>query len=151
LPSMIYSEHALSSPKTSVRSLRSSFDRRLPNNAAVAAWIDERTGSDEPVYALYADAALYYVADRPSPFKYLWERGVERIPGAMGELAGLLQGPDAPRYVIQYALPTRIQGGEMIKRVLDRHYHRVANVDGTTILLRNGSAMGPPKPHRLSH
>ncbi len=86
---------------------------------------------------MYADAALYYVADRPSPYRYLWERGVERIPGAIGELAGLLEGPDAPRYVIQYSLPERISGGGIIERVLGRNYHRVAKVQGVVILQRN--------------
>ena len=57
------------------------------------------------MYALYADASLYFAADRPPAFKYLWFLGEQRIPGALGELRDILAGPKAPRYVVVYQPP----------------------------------------------
>ncbi len=133
-PSLQYSFHALSKSTANQRSLYSSFDTRLPPNKAVAAWIDAHTKPNESFFALYANAALYYVADRPAPLKYLWERGVARIPGALDELALLLDGPKAPRFIVQESLPTAIPGGQRIDEILRRRYRPVIVIERVPIL-----------------
>jgi 4-amino-4-deoxy-L-arabinose transferase-like glycosyltransferase len=115
------------------RSLLSSHDDRLIRNAKLATWITAHSNETDTIYVVYADAALYYEADRQSALKFLWERGVERIPGAMTTLTEVLNGPDAPRYVLQMTLPGKLRGGKPIKEIIERRYKDVATVDGIII------------------
>jgi hypothetical protein len=137
VPSLQYSRTVWQARTKSLRSVRSSYDTRLPRNAALAKWLKANTKPGEPFYALYADAALYFDADRPCPYPYLWERGVERIPGALPKLIALLQGPNAPRYVVQISQPMAIVGGAKVGSVLSARYHKVTTVEGIAILKRN--------------
>jgi 4-amino-4-deoxy-L-arabinose transferase-like glycosyltransferase len=116
------------------RSIQSSFDTRLPKNADLAAWLRAHTKPGETFYAMYANAALYYVADRPAPIRYLWQRGVERIPGALDDLAAVLDGPNAPRYIVQELAATGITGGTKIDAIVKVKYRKSVVVSGTQIL-----------------
>jgi 4-amino-4-deoxy-L-arabinose transferase-like glycosyltransferase len=144
VPSAQYSLRALTKPTPDQRSLYSAFDSRLPPNRAVAKWLDEHTQKNEPFYALYANAALYYVADRPAPLKFLWERGVARIPGALDELASLLNSPQAPRFIVRETSPTAIPGGSRIAEILERRYHEVIVIERVPILELNASEAAIP-------
>ena len=86
------------------------------------------------MYALYADASLYFAADRPPAFKYLWFLGEQRIPGALGELHDILAGPKAPRYVVVYQPPRSMPGAVAagIPAVLKARYARSRGSPGTT-------------------
>ena len=95
-----------------------------------------RTRPGETVYALYADASLYFAADRPPAFKYLWFLGEQRIPGALGELRDILAGPKAPRYVVVYQPPRSMPGAVAagIPAVLKARYAAFAKVAGHDVL-----------------
>ena len=67
-------------------------------------------GRAQPVYALYAEASLYFAADRPPAFKYLWFLGEQRIPHALTDLRDVLAGPKAPRYIVVYQAPRSMPG-----------------------------------------
>ena len=120
----------------SVVSWRTSHDGRILTDRAVGAWLRERTRPGETVYALYADASLYFAADRPPAFKYLWFLGEQRIPGALGELRDILAGPKAPRYVVVYQPPRSMPGAVAagIPAVLKARYAAFAKVAGHDVL-----------------
>jgi 4-amino-4-deoxy-L-arabinose transferase-like glycosyltransferase len=117
-------------------SWRTSHDGRILTDRTVGAWLRARTRPGETVYALYADASLYFAADRPPAFKYLWFLGEQRIPGALGELRDILAGPNAPRYIVVYQPPRSMPGAAAagIPAVLRARYAQFAKVDGHDVL-----------------
>ena len=79
---------------------------------------------------MYAEASLYFAADRPPAFKYLWFLGEQRIPHALTDLRDILAGPNAPRYIVVYQAPRSMPGAVAagIPAVLARRYHLVTRV-----------------------
>lgn len=116
------------------RSLASSGDDRIVTDAAVARYLRAHTRPSDRIYALYADASIYFVADRRSPYPYLWFLGVKHIPGAIERLRTTLAGPDAPLYIARYQPADAIDAG--VARIVARDYRHVATVDGIPILRR---------------
>jgi hypothetical protein len=115
------------------RSLAASRDGRTVADDAVAGWLRERTAKDEQIYAMYAAASLYFAADRPAPVKYLWRLGIERIPGAMDELAAVLEGPSPPRFIVVYQPPGLLTGSARVRAAFERRYRFDATVHGAPI------------------
>ena len=118
-------------------SWRTSHDGRiLTDTGSGGVATRARTRPGETVYALYADASLYFAADRPPAFKYLWFLGEQRIPGALGELRDILAGPEAPRYVVVYQPPRSMPGAVAagIPAVLKARYAAFAKVAGHDVL-----------------
>ncbi|MDX6524563.1 MAG: hypothetical protein QOI43_74 [Gaiellales bacterium] len=126
----------LSASSPSQVSWRTSHDGRILTDRAVGAWLRARTRPGAPVYALYADASLYFAADRPPAFKYLWFLGVQRIPHALRDLRNVLAGPHAPRYVVVYQPPRSMPGALAagIPAVLTARYRLVTRVAGHDVL-----------------
>ena len=116
------------------RSLASSNDSRIVTNAAVARYIDTHSSPTERIYAMFANASLYFAADRPAAFRYLWFLGVKHIPGATGQLNDTLAGRRAPLLIAQYQKPGDIDPSGGIATTLARRYRQVAVVDGIPIL-----------------
>jgi hypothetical protein len=126
----------ISASSPSQVSWRTSHDGRILADRAVGAWLRARTRPGEPVYALYADASLYFAADRPPAFRYLWFLGVQRIPHALTDLRAILAGPRAPRYVVVYQ-PTRSMPGALaagLPAVLLARYRHLTRVAGHDVL-----------------
>jgi hypothetical protein len=117
-------------------SWRTSHDGRILSDHAVGAWLRARTKPGDTVYALYADASLYFAADRPPAFKYLWFLGVQRIPHALTDLRATLAGPHAPRYVIVYQAPRSMPGAVAagLPAVLLARYRHATRVAGHDVL-----------------
>ena len=116
------------------RSLASSGDDRIVTDAAVARYLRAHTRPSDRIYALYADASIYFVADRRAPYPYLWFLGVKHIPGAIERLRAALSGPDGPLYIARYQPADAIDEG--VAQIVARDYRRVAVVDGIPILRR---------------
>ncbi|HEY1480153.1 MAG TPA: glycosyltransferase family 39 protein [Gaiellales bacterium] len=117
-------------------SFRTSHDGRILTDRTVGAWLRARTRPGETVYAMYAEASLYFAADRPPAFKYLWFLGEQRIPHALTDLRDVLAGAHAPRYIVVYQAPRTMPGAVAagIPAVLRRRYREVARVDGHDVL-----------------
>lgn len=117
-------------------SWRTSHDGRILTDRAVGAWLRERTRPGESVYAMYAEASLYFAADRPPAFKYLWFLNEQRIPHALTDIRNVLAGPHAPRYVVVYQAPRAMPGAAAagIPAVLRARYHVVTRVAGHDVL-----------------
>ena len=102
----------ISASSPSEVSWRTSHDGRILSDREVGAWLKARTKPGDSVYALYAEASLYFAADRPPAFKYLWFLGEQRIPHALTDLRDVLAGPHAPRYIVVYQAPRSMPGAE---------------------------------------
>jgi 4-amino-4-deoxy-L-arabinose transferase-like glycosyltransferase len=134
VPVLIAALPAYDASSPAAVSWRTSHDSRILTDKQVGAWLKAHTTPDQTIYALYADASLYYAADRRWPYRYLWYLGVQHIPGALGELERVLAGPSAPRYVAIYQQPGMIDKTGTVQRILDRRYRPAATVDGVRIL-----------------
>jgi 4-amino-4-deoxy-L-arabinose transferase-like glycosyltransferase len=121
-------------------SLASSNDSRIVTDGAVGAWLKAHTGPRDTIYALYADASLYFAADRRSAFRYLWFLNVAHIPGALHGLESVLGGPRAPRYVAVYQAPGSIDRTGTVQRILERRYRPAITIQGVPILARRQAA-----------
>jgi 4-amino-4-deoxy-L-arabinose transferase-like glycosyltransferase len=126
----------LSASSPSQVSWRTSHDGRILSDRSVGAWLRARTQPGETIYAMYAEASLYFAADRPPAFKYLWFLNEQRIPHALTDLRNVLAGAHAPRYVVIYQAPRAMPGAVVagIPEVLRARYHVVARVAGHDVL-----------------
>jgi 4-amino-4-deoxy-L-arabinose transferase-like glycosyltransferase len=117
-------------------SWRTSHDGRILTDRTVGAWLRARTRPGQTVYAMYAEASIYFAADRPPAFKYLWFLGEQRIPHALRDLRNVLAGPRAPRYIVVYQPPRTMPGAVSagIPAVVRARYREVARVDGHDVL-----------------
>jgi 4-amino-4-deoxy-L-arabinose transferase-like glycosyltransferase len=120
----------ISASSPSQVSWRTSHDGRILTDGRVGAWLQAHTRPGQPVYAMYAEASLYFAADRPPALKYLWFLGEQRIPHALTDLRAILAGPAAPRYIVVYQAPRSMPGAVAagIPAVLARRYHLVTRV-----------------------
>jgi 4-amino-4-deoxy-L-arabinose transferase-like glycosyltransferase len=126
----------ISASSPSQVSWRTSHDGRILTDRTVGAWLRARTRPGQTVYAMYAEASIYFAADRPPAFKYLWFLGEQRIPHALRDLRTVLAGPRAPRYIVVYQPPRTMPGAAAagIPAVLRTRYREVARVDGHDVL-----------------
>jgi hypothetical protein len=77
---------------------------------------------------IWANAAVYWYADRPPAFRYLWYLNVQRIPGATDEVRAVLTGPSPPRAVAVYQDPDGIDKTGAVKRALAERYTLVRRI-----------------------
>ena len=84
------------------------------SNAEVGAYLRAHTTEQDSIYAMYANAGLYFAADRRPASPYLWWLNLVEVPGAIDQLAVAFNGPDAPRYVARYGEADSLPGGDAI-------------------------------------
>jgi len=104
----------------------------------IAAAVDAETRPNQRIYVLDSDALLYFLAQRPTSYRYLWGMPIKKIPSAIPRLRTMLEANDRPTLVIlgtPDANSVDASGG--IARDLARYYHRDRIVDGVQILRAN--------------
>ncbi len=105
-----------------------SGDSRLATAPEVGRALAAETAPGQPVYVIWANAAVYWYANRPPAFKYLWYLNVQRIPGAAADVRSVLTGPSPPRAVAVYQAPDGIDGTGAVQQALDERYELVRRV-----------------------
>jgi dolichyl-phosphate-mannose-protein mannosyltransferase len=114
-------------------------DPHLQSDDAVSRYVKLHTRPHEKIFVLWAAADVYYLADRPPAFRYLWYRNVQSIPGALPAAERML-GQRKPKLVIAAQTPLAIDPSSLTTmRILRREYRVVAAVAGVPIY------------HRLQH
>jgi 4-amino-4-deoxy-L-arabinose transferase-like glycosyltransferase len=111
-------------------------DPHLRSDAALARWVDAHTTPGQRIYALWAAADLYRLADRPPAFRYLWARNVQAVPGALAAARRMLAA-GRPVVVLVVQAPGALDKTGETARILERRYRVVATVRGTRILRPN--------------
>ncbi|MFN0025873.1 MAG: hypothetical protein ACKV2O_01635 [Acidimicrobiales bacterium] len=127
-----------------VRSLRSTADVRVVSVDEVAAYIRAHTTETDSIYAMYANAGLYFAAERRPASPYLWWLTVAQVPAAVEDLARVFNGPDAPRYVARYGEADAMPGSEAIVAAFERRYRLETVVAGVPLyrLMEDGASSG---------
>src|SRR5436305_14237448 len=87
------------------------------------------THAQARVLALWADADLYYLADRTPAIRFLWARNVASVPGALHGVQWVLRNQRAALVLVVQPLHQLDPSGRTA-RLLRREYYRVATVRG---------------------
>ena len=105
-----------------------------PSQDEVAAYLREHAPPDAAIFVAFDHPALYYLADRPAAYRYLYDAELQAIPGSYGALLDLINGPDRPRYVVgtKERAPYPDQGKAFWAAVA-RHYHLADTIHGVPI------------------
>ncbi len=128
LPVVAYSAEVYTATSPAKISALTSDDTRLLTGPEVGGLLAAGTEPGEPVYVIWANAAVYWYADRPPAFRYLWYLNVQRIPGAAEEATAVLTGPTPPRMVAVYQDPDGIDTTGAVTRTLAERYTLVRRV-----------------------
>ena len=128
IPVLAYSTEVYTTRDAARISGLTSDDSRLVSAPEVGRVLAAETKPGQPVYVIWANAAVYWYAHRPPAFKYLWYLNVQRIPGASADVRSVLTGPSPPRAVAVYQAPDGIDATGAVQKVLDERYQLVRRV-----------------------
>jgi hypothetical protein len=107
-------------------------DPHLINDAVLARYVRAHTRPRQRVLAIWADADLYYLADRRPAVRYLWSRNVASIPGALQAVQHALAMRRA-KLVLVVQPPAQLDPSGRTAALLRREYRRVARIGGASV------------------
>jgi hypothetical protein len=107
-------------------------DPHLVHDAVLARYVRAHTRPRQRVLAVWADADLYYLADRRPAIRYLWSRNVASIPGALRAVHRVLATRQA-ELVLVVQPPAKLDPSGRTAALLRREYRRVARVGGASV------------------
>jgi hypothetical protein len=110
-------------------------DPHLVHDGVLADYVRAHTYVQQPVLALWADADLYYLADRRPAIRFLWARNVAAVPGALGGVRWVLANRRAALVLVVQPL-RKLDPSGRTARLLYREYYRVATVRGVAVYRR---------------
>jgi hypothetical protein len=108
-------------------------DPHLQHDATLVRYVRAHTRPGQPIYALWAAADVYYLADRPPALPYLWIRNVESVPGALDRARAMLAA-GRPALVALVQPPSAVDGSGRTAAILAGRYREVAHVEGVPVL-----------------
>ncbi|TMM27371.1 MAG: hypothetical protein E6F94_02005 [Actinobacteria bacterium] len=114
-------------------------DPHLIHDAVLARYVRAHTRPHQRVLAVWADADLYYLADRRPAVRYLWSRNVASIPGALQAVHHALATRRA-ELVLVVQPPATLDPSGRTAALLRREYHRVAHVGGASVYRRKSQS-----------
>jgi len=103
-------------------------DRRVQLARPIGRLIADLTGPDDRVAAVWANAAVYWYADRTPAFRYLWLGPLSQIHGAAAIARAAITGPDPPTAVVITTKPSELDPHGEVTRALAERYVLVRHV-----------------------
>jgi hypothetical protein len=107
-------------------------DPHLVHDAVLARYVRAHTHPRERVLAIWADADLYYLADRRPAVRYLWSRNVASIPGALQAVRHALATRRA-ELVLVVQPPSTLDPSGRTAALLRREYRRIGRVGDAAV------------------
>ena len=111
---------------------RSTNDPRVISAITVGNEVARMTGPDDRIQVLWANAAVYWYADRIPATRYLWYRNIERIPGGRQAVVDAFTGDRPPVVAVGYQPVEALDIDGAIQGVLDADYAR-GDIDGQPV------------------
>jgi hypothetical protein len=109
-----------------------------PDQMPVVSYLKEHTPPGTPVFVAFDQAALYYLADRPAIYRYLYDEELHALPESQDELIAIIESPNRPMYIVGTRrvapFPDR---GRAFWAAVGRHYHLEVTVRGVPIFRAN--------------
>lgn len=91
-----------------------------------------------PMLVAFDQAAIYYLADRPAAYRYMYEQELSAIPDAEDDLVAIVSGPNRPEYVVDTGEPAPFpDGGAAFWVAVHQYYHIEAVINGYKIYRAN--------------
>ena len=106
----------------------------------VADWYNAHSSSTDRVYVQCDGQQIYGLVHSDPPVKYLWHQHIDPVPSRREELAALLLGPNAPRYIVEFQTPTECDPSGVMGTVLANRYQQVVVIDDVPIYERKPGA-----------
>jgi hypothetical protein len=128
-----YSAQVYASTSPSRTSRLTSSDDRLLTARRVGAELRAASAPHDRVFVVWANAVVYWYADRLPLTRYLWYRGLQRIQGALPAALAELNGPHPPAAIAVYQDVRALDPSGSVERLLAMRYVRVADVDGVPV------------------
>ena len=111
---------------------RSTNDPRVISAIPVGNAVAAMTDPGDRIQVLWANAAVYWYADRVPATRYLWYRNIERIPGGRQAVVDAFTGDAKPIVAVGYQPVAALDIDGRIQQVLDGAYTR-GEVDGQPV------------------
>jgi len=100
----------------------------------VARYLREQTPPESTIYVAFNDAAIYYLSDRPTTYRYLFNQELLAFPDAESDLIAMLASPERPEYVVKTGMPAPFPDeGRAFWEAVDRHYRAEAMIGQMTV------------------
>ena len=100
----------------------------------VAKYLHDHTAPDTPIFVAFDQAALYYLADRPSTYRYLYDQELRAYPDSEAKLVEMVEGPNRPLYIVgTRQLAPFVDRGLAFWEAVQRHYVLETVVRGVPI------------------
>jgi hypothetical protein len=96
----------------------------------IAAAIDSMTRPSDRIFIVFSEADLYWLAQRTSPYPYVWTQPIQKIPGAIVQLDALLSGPTRPALLGVQQSPDSVDPSGRLAGVIRSNYMLVRTIDG---------------------
>ncbi|MEI7992764.1 MAG: hypothetical protein WCH93_10105, partial [Actinomycetota bacterium] len=106
----------------------------------IATWYSAHSGPADRIYAQCNGQELYAMVRSDPPFAYLWPEHITPVRSRRKQLADLLLGPDAPRYIVEFQPPDECDPSGVMETVLATRYQQVVVIDGVPIYERKPGA-----------
>jgi 4-amino-4-deoxy-L-arabinose transferase-like glycosyltransferase len=74
--------------------------RGYPAQQQVADYLRKHTQPETAIFVAFDQAALYYLADRPSTYRYMYDQELRALPDAEEHLVQMVLSPYRPQYIV---------------------------------------------------
>lgn len=116
------------------RSERIFHNTAYPNESAIASYVTATSNPEDRIYVAFNDAAIYYLADRPGSFPYLFNQELLAFANAETGLIAMLSGPNRPAIIIDSGMPAPFADeGAAFWTAVHETYEVEATVGGATV------------------
>lgn len=113
----------------------------------VAAYLRAHSPSDTSVYVAFSQPAISYLADRASPYRYLYPQELGALPEAQADLIAMVEAPDRPLYIVAVGRGAPFpDGGRSFWTSVATRYTLEATIGGLGIYRANQTTELTPKP-----
>jgi 4-amino-4-deoxy-L-arabinose transferase-like glycosyltransferase len=113
----------------------------------VANYLREHTTPETSIFVAFNGASLYYLADRPTTYRYFFNQELLAFPDAEAQLLAMLAAPDRPQIVVRTGMPAPFpDGGQTFWNTVKAHYHLEAVVAGAAIYRAIEPSVVAPSP-----
>jgi hypothetical protein len=100
----------------------------------VAEYLRTHGTPGAPMLVAFDQAALYYLADRPAAFRYMYAQEMAAIPNTEEMMVAIVLGDDRPEFVIDTGEPAPFHdGGASFWAAVQKNYQMVAIINGFKI------------------
>jgi 4-amino-4-deoxy-L-arabinose transferase-like glycosyltransferase len=109
----------------------------------VADYLKARSPAEASVYVAFCEPSISYLADRPSPYRYMYPQELAAIPHVEADLIAMIEAPTRPLYIVDTGrgAPFADDGRAFWTAVASR-YHLEATVGGLGLYRANDEGSG---------